>query len=312
MNYNRDKTIVIGGGPGGASAAIYLARFNHEVLLLDAAHTIHGRTAWAYELENVLGFTHPIPGPDYLRSIHTQLAHFNIERREETVTQVLLLADGMFEVFTNLGRYVAGHVIVAVGVHDIMPDIPDAETYYGHSIFPCPACNWYQTKNRPTGIVTTSDRGLITALAFNDMQKGSVKCVVTDRPDNSFSPNLRSKVEAVGIEVYTSPLICVNGQGTNIHSITLADTSEILLEILYIRLGIKRHDVFLNNKSLVELLRDEEGYIMVDFANLESSIPNLYAVGPCNNGPDQVVIAAGQGATAGLEIHTRILTGHGI
>lgn len=309
---SKHKTIIIGAGPGGATAAIYLARFNHEVLILDAGPKIHGRTAWAYELENVLGFTKPIPGPEFLHQVDIQLKRFNIHKQIEQVTDVRQQADGTFVVMTDKpAHYQAEYLIVSVGVHDVMPDVPDVYDYFGHSVFPCPACNWHQTKDRPTGIVANGDRGLITARAFNAMQKGSARCVFPDRPDVSFSPALLEKAESEGITVYTSPLICLNGKNGKLHSVSLADGTELELEILYTRLGVKRHDVFLNNESL-KLTRNEDGYIVIDYKTFESSVPSLFAVGPCNTGEDQVIIAAGQGAVAGLEIHNRILTNKGI
>jgi thioredoxin reductase len=309
---NHSKTIVIGAGPGGAMAAIYLARFNHEVIILDAGPAIHGRTAWAYELENVLGFTKPTPGPEFLSQVNQQLRRFNIDKRQETVTEVKRLEGGHFAITTDKpAHYTAEYVVVSVGVHDILPDVSDALDYFGHSIFPCPACNWHQTKDRKTGIIANSDRGLITARAFNAMQKGSALCVFPDRPDTSFSPELVKATQEVGVTVFTSPLICLNGRNGKLHSVILADNTEIELDILYVRLGVKRHDVFLNNPTLT-LSRDPDGYIMVNFETLESSVENLYAVGPCNNGQDQVIIAAGQGATAAMDIHDRILTKLGI
>jgi thioredoxin reductase (NADPH) len=306
------KTIVIGAGPGGATAAIYLARFNHDVLILDAGDAIRGRTSWAYELENVLGFTKPTAGPDFLDSVNKQLTRFKIEKQIETVTNVERLPDGHFAVLTDKpARYVAEYVVVSVGVHDVMPDVPDAYEYFGHSLFPCPACNWYQTKDRPTGIVANGDRGLVTARAFDAMQKGSVVCVFPDRPDTAFTPSLLKQVRAAGIDVYLSPLICLSGHDGRLRSVTLADGKEIELQILYTRLGVKRHDIFLNNETL-GIARDGDGYIKIDYKTFESSVPNLFAVGPCNVGQDQVIIAAGQGAVAAMEIHDRALTKRGI
>jgi thioredoxin reductase (NADPH) len=306
------KTIVIGAGPGGATAAIYLARFNHEVLLLDAGKEIHGRTAWAFELENVLGFTEPMPGPEFIKHIDVQLRRFGIEKKEEVVSKVSRSDAGRFTVVTNSGsKFSADYLVVSVGVHDVMPDVDNVYDYFGHSIFPCPACNWYQTKDRRTGIVANSDRGLVTARAFNAMQKGSALCVLPDRPDTYFSPDLHKKAEAEGIKVYTSPLICLMGTKGKLESVTLADDTELQLDILYTRLGVKRHDIFLNDPSL-PIGRDADGYIQVNFETLESSVPNLFAVGPCNSGQDQVMIAAGQGAVAAMTIHDRLLTELGI
>ncbi len=308
----QEKTIVIGAGPGGASAAIYLARFNQQVTLFDAGKTIRGRTAWAYELENVLGFTKPLPGPDFLHNIDQQLKRFDIDKREETVTAVTKTPEGRFMVNTDKpAHYLADYVIVAVGVHDVMPDAPDVYDYFGKSVFPCAACNWYQTKGCKTAIITNSDMGLITARAFNAMQKGSALCVLPDRPDTAFSRDLVVLAESEGIAVHSSPLICFNGENGKLHSVTLANGANLNLDILYTRLGVKRHDIFLNAETLV-VDRDQDGYIKVNFETLESSVPNLFAVGPCNTGPDQIIIAAGQGASAAMVIHDRILTNLGI
>ena len=306
------KTIIIGAGPGGASAAMYLARFNHDVLLLDAPTNVRGRTSWAYELETVLGFTHPTAGIVFLERITQQLARFGVVAREETVTSVTYDANGKFTVKTNRpAHYTCEHLVIAVGVHDVMPDVPNVDEYFGHSLFPCPACNWHQTKDNATGIVSNSDRGLVTARAFNSMQPGSAHCVFPDRPDAAYSPGLVKKAEAEGITVYRSPIICMKGSRGKLQSVELADGTIIDLEIVYTRLGVKRHDAFIDSESM-RLCRDEEGYIEVDFSTLESSVPNLFAVGPCNTGEDQVMVAAGQGTVAALQIHDRILTARGI
>lgn len=306
------KTIIIGAGPGGASAAMYLARFNHEVLLLDAPQEIRGRTSWAYELETVLGFTHPTAGIQFLENVKTQLEKFGVVAREETVTGVSCASDGRFTVKTaKPAHYVCDYLVVAVGVYDILPDVSGVDTYFGHSLFPCPACNWYQTKDRITGIVSNGDRGITTARAFNSMQPGSAKCVFPDRPDFSYSTELVKQAEAEGIIIYRSPIICLNGSRGKLESVELADCTVIKLEILYTRLGVKRHDAFLDLDN-IQLRRDTEGYIEVDFKTLESSVPNLFAVGPCNSGEDQVMVAAGQGTVAALHIHEHILTDRGI
>lgn len=306
------KTIIIGAGPGGASAAMYLARFNHEVILLDAPHEIRARTSWAYELETVLGFTHPIAGVQFLERVKEQLENFGVVAHEETVTGVSCSPSGHFTVKTaKPAHYTCEYLVVAVGVHDILPDVPDVDSYFGHSLFPCPACNWHQTKDRSTGIVSNSDRGIITARAFNSMQSGSAKCVFPDRPDAFYSPELVKQAEAEGIIIHRSPVICLNGSRGKLESVELADSTVIDLEVLYTRLGVKRHDAFLDTESM-RLRRNTEGYIEVDFKTFESSVPNLFAVGPCNTGEDQVMVAAGQGTVAALQIHDQILTDRGI
>jgi thioredoxin reductase (NADPH) len=309
---SKHHTIVIGGGPGGASAAIYLARFNHDVTLIDAGNAIPGRTRLALHLQNVLGFTKTVAGPDYLNEINRQLRKFGVTQRKEIVTEVKKEKDGSFTVKTDRSAtYTAEFVIIAVGVYDIMPDIPDIETYFGHSIFSCPTCNWYQTKDMKTGIISNEDSGITSALAFHAMEPGSCLFVAPDRPKPHFSDKMIAKAKAVGIDVYTDSIVAFKGRRGMLNSVILADETEIPIEILYTKLGVKRHDTFFDHES-IHIKRDEDGYIVVDFEHLTTSEKNIYAVGPCNIGPDQVMVAAGQGVSAAMSIHRQILTERGV
>lgn len=305
------KTIVIGGGPGGSAAAIYLARFNHDVLLLDAAHKIPGRTAEALHLENVLGFTRVTPGPEFMKDIHTQLQRFNIERREEVVTKVETTAEGFTVMTDKPAHYKAEFVVVAVGVSDIMPSVPEVELYFGHSLFQCPTCNWYQTKDHKTGIISNDDAGITSALVFDAMKTGSCLFVVPDRPNPHYSPAMIKKASERNIKVLDCPVVSFNGKDGRLHSITLSDGTELEAEIIYTKLGVKRHDLFLDNGG-TKVDRTPDGYLKIDYKTFETSVPNLFAVGPCNEGPDQVMISAGQGVSAAMEIHRRVLTEQGI
>jgi thioredoxin reductase (NADPH) len=306
------RTIIIGAGPGGSSAAIYLSRFNHEALIFDAPEKVPGRTRYALEIENVLGFNGSTPGPSYLKQVHKQLESFGIERHEELVTHVTREADGTFFVTTDKpARYKAGYVIVAVGVADLLPDVPRIEEFFGHSVYPCPTCNWYQTKDRRTAIIANDDKGINTALMFNAMQPGSALYVIPDRPRPYFSEEMRKKAAQASVEIVECPLVELNSEKGMLESVTLATGEKLELEILYTVLGVKRQDLFLDTESM-QVERNEEGYLEVDFKTMETSVENLFAVGPCNCGPDQVMVAAGQGVVAAMEVHERVLAGMGI
>jgi thioredoxin reductase (NADPH) len=312
MKTSDQQTIVIGGGPGGASTAIYLARFCHPVTLIDAPEEVPGRTMLALDLENILGLVEPMPGPKFLAKVNEQLNRFPIERRNELVTSLSREPDGSFIVHTNRpAQYRGRYVVLAVGVHDIMPDAPGVEDFFGRSIYQCPTCNWYQTKDQNTGIISNDDGGIITALAFDAMERSARLYVIPDRPATHFSEEMLEKAKARHIPVFTSPLVALNGHDGKLESVTLADDTEVDVQVLYTKLGVKRRDIFLDSET-IDLDRNTEGYIKVNFETLESSVRNLFAVGPCNTGHDQVMVAAGQGASAAMAIHSRILAEQGI
>ncbi len=81
--------------------------------------------------------------------------------------------------------------------------------------------------------------------------------------------------------------------------------------ILYTKLEVKRHDIFLDS-GMIDPTRDSKGCLKVNFETFETSEKNLFVVDACNIDPDQVMIAAGQGASAAMEIHQRTLIDHGI
>src|SRR4051812_30609148 len=95
------NTIIIGAGPGGASAAIYLARFCHQVTVIDAGEKVPGRTSMATGLRNFLGHTEPVSGSQFLTKIKEQLETYNIKIQEEKVIKVSKNLDDSFTVETD-------------------------------------------------------------------------------------------------------------------------------------------------------------------------------------------------------------------
>ncbi|MFA5926767.1 MAG: NAD(P)/FAD-dependent oxidoreductase [Patescibacteria group bacterium] len=311
MDNFQDKTIIIGGGPAGSSAAIYLARFCHEVILFDVPEKITGRTAVATNLKNFLGHAEVTPGQDFLRRIREQIANLPIECKEERVTTVRFSGDG-FDVVTEEGnKYQARYVIVAVGVVDPIPPIDIPDEFFDHSVFHCPACDWYQNRRKKIAVVGNNDRTISEALIFKFMRPESAIAVILSDKASAFSAGMMSRAKKNGIDTYVSPISQLQGDEGYLEHIILEDGTRIQAEAIFTMLGHERLDRFLDEGG-IEVERDDDGYIKVDFHSLESSHHNLFAVGPCNNGPDQAIIAGGEGALAAFEIHRRILTNAGL
>ncbi len=305
-------TIIIGAGPGGASAAIYLARFCHPVLLFDAPEEVHGRTFMAPDINNFLGETTPPTGPNFIERINNQLKNYpQIERRTEKVTKVVRSEDG-FKVTTTQGNYTAPHVILAIGLSDNMPPINGLDPYYDHAIFHCLTCDWYERRDKKIAVIANTDRGISTALMLNHLHRPPRLVVIPGQDGFDFSSAMRDQAKAADITVYESPIKELIGADGYLHSVKLADGTAVEVEVLFTKLGHQRFDQFLD-AGAIEVERDpDEGFIKVDWRTVETSVKNLFAVGPCNNGPDQIIIAGGQGAMAALEIHTRLLAAQGL
>ncbi len=306
-----DTTLIIGGGPGGASAAIYLARFCHPVTLIDAPSQVHGRTAMASHLENFLGNDTPVSGETFLGRVTKQLGNFNIERVGAKVTKVMHTNE-TFSVITDQGKeYQATYLIVAVGVGGNMPEIDGLDPYYDHAIFHCLTCDWYWNRDKKAIVVANDDRGITTARTIVSMHRPpSIAVIPAHQPQ--FSQTALEQALSEDIAVYTSPLKELVGTNGDLHEVVLEDGTRVEGEALFTKLGHVRFDTFLDEGGITLEREPEERFIKVEGHTYESSVKNLFAVGPCNEGPDQAIVAGGQGALAAMEIHRRILATKGI
>lgn len=302
------QTIIIGAGPGGVSAALYLARFMHPVYLFDVPDEVPGRTSMASDIDNLVGQPDPLAGPELVARLRKQVERYPyVSLREEKVVRLKKSGAG-FEVETAAGnRYEGGFVVVAVGLEDSMPPIEGLDPYYDQALFHCLTCDWYDRRDRQLAIITDKDRGIEAALMLKRLYAPTRVAVVPGSVMVSYSENALDRAAEAGIPVYISPVAEFVGSDGKLRSLRLLSGEEVPAEVAFTKLGHKRLDRFLDVDGIKIEREPEEGFIRVDFRTFETSVPNLFAVGPCNEGPDQIVIAGGEGALAALTIHGRIM-----
>ncbi len=286
--------IIIGAGPGGLQAAIYLGRYNRNVLLLDRSG---GRTWHAPHIENVLTHAH-ISGSEIITRGMEQAKSFGVRIERERVVAVEK-AD-LFLVRTQDKSYFSRFVIVASGVYDKLPVLGNVTRFLGQGYYTCIDCDGYKTNGRK--LVVMGD------------EMGSVNLAVAMKrlftPDVSYLPwrftlpeSSRELLEEESITVIKGEPKAIQG-GAAVKGLEMADGSVVFCEAIMASFGVTLNDDFLKE---LKLKRDAHGFKYIVSRELESSLDGLYIVGPLNTGQDQVVIAAGEGATAALEINRRIL-----
>lgn len=294
MNDHVHDCIIIGAGPGGLQAAIYLGRYNRDVLVLDRSG---GRTWHARHIENVL--THrDISGSEIIERGIEQAKHFNVRIERKRVTAVR--KDDLFSVSSADAEYRSRFVIVSSGVQDILPPIENLYKFLGVSYFTCIDCDGHKTTNKKIAVVGDSLKSVNLALAMKQMFTRDITFIPYDFvPSGSHLEVLRE--ERIGI-IAAKP-VSILGAAV-MEGLEFADGSRIACEAVMASFGITLNDEFLAGLSLK---RDAGRFKYVVNGVYESSLDGLYIVGPLNTGQDQVVIAAGEGATAAIDINKRLL-----
>lgn len=287
--------IIIGAGPGGLQAAIYLGRYNRDALLLDRSG---GRTWHARHIENVLA--HPlISGREIIERGLEQARHFQVEVRQETVT-VVRKEGRTFEVGTAGSLLRSRYVIVSSGVYDVLPKIENLHRFFGDGYYTCLDCDGYRTAGRKLVVLGNNLHAVNLSLAMAQLYTSDVTLVPVGLaiPDSSAEVLKESAIPVIPGEPKR-----IIGDGA-MEALELADGRRIPCEAIMASFGTNLNDGFLRE---LPLKRDAEGFKYTVNSVYESSLPGLYIVGPLNTGQDQVVIAAGEGAVAAIDINKRLL-----
>ncbi len=293
MNTRYD-CIIIGAGPGGLQAAIYLGRYNRNVLLLDRSG---GRTWHARHIENVLSHR-MISGSEIIERGIEQARAFNVQVLRKRV--VAVRKEGVFTVSTPDATYRAPYVIVSSGVYDILPPIENVFRFLGLGYYTCIDCDGYEMTGRKVVVMGDRLEAVHIALAVKQMYTGDITFI----PYRFNLPASASEVlgeEGIRI-IKEEPTRLVGDR--ELEGLELKNGEVVRCQSVMASFGMRLNDDFLAGLSLK---KDAERFKYVVNSSFESSLRGLYIVGPLNTGNDQVVIAAGEGAAAAIDINKRLL-----
>jgi thioredoxin reductase (NADPH) len=294
MNDHVYDCVIIGAGPGGLQAAIYLGRYNRDVLLLDRSG---GRTWHAHRIENVLSHRE-ITGSEIIERGMEQARSFNVQIERNLVVNVR--KNGVFNVSTAHTVYRARYVIVASGVYDLLPPIENIFRFLGISYFTCIDCDGYKTTNKRTIVMGDHLESVNIALGMQQMFTKDITYI----PYRFSLPDTAEEVlQEEGIKVVSVDPVRIIGE-RDMEALELKSGDRVPCEAIMASFGIKLNDEFLAD---LPLKKDVLGFKYVVNTSYESSLRGLYIVGPLNTGQDQVVISAGEGAVAAIDINKRLL-----
>lgn len=286
--------IIIGAGPGGLQASIYLGRYNRKVLLIDRGG---GRTQHARHIENFLT-QKAISGKEIIELGLQQARSFNVQIEKGLITNVM--KNNYFEVYAGDKRYLSKFVIVSSGVYDNLPSIENLHRFLGISFFTCIDCDGYRTTNKKLVIIGNHIKTVHLAVAMKDMFTKDITLVLyTDKVPDEYKEELAD--ENIRL-IIGRPVRIVGNE--KMEGLELQDGQKIECEAIMSHFGYKLNDGFLSG---LNLKRDRDDFKYIVNSSYESSLSGLYIVGPLNTGNDQVVIAAGEGAVAAIDIKKRLL-----
>jgi thioredoxin reductase (NADPH) len=287
------EVIVVGGGIAGLSAAIYLARAQRDTLVIDSKHSM---AKWEPQVENYLGFPKGVDGEDLLDNGRQQAERYGAEFIEDTIKEIAS-EDGGFSLRGDDKSYRAARLLFATGIFHIPPDIPGVKECLGHRMFFCKDCDGYRVRGKRIAIIGSNNEAVEYALGM--LYYSPCVIIATNSEPTVWDEKHAGWIKEYEIPVETARIRDLRHRRRKILALVYDADREVKIDYLFTTRG----DIF--HTALAEKLGaklDEEGQIEVDRC-MRTSVPRLYAAGCITPANCQMIIAAGQGATAAQAIN---------
>jgi thioredoxin reductase (NADPH) len=286
--------LIIGGGPAGLTAAIYLARFHLELRVVDAGKS---RASLIPCTNNHAGFPDGISGAELIARMTAQAQKYGAAIETGRVTRLERI-DGGFAAEWGAGPVTARTVLFATGVANRRPPMDESlhdEALARGLIRYCPICDGYEVTDKKVGVIGSGQNGVAEA-AFLRSYTADITLIAPDSAHKLAAAD-RARLEALGVRTVDGP--CHAVAALNDAIVVETPHGHHTFDSVYPALGSDIHNELAS--QIGAALVDDTGCILVD-AHQRTNVPGAYAAGDVVIGLDQISHAMGEGGVAATTI----------
>ena len=291
--------IVIGAGPAGLSASLFLAPYLRRTLTF---HHNSPRNEYAHGVHGFLGHHGIRPGELLARGRDEVMSHGGLII-EACVTAVERVSAEHFRVFVgedvNERRvFDARRLLLATGLRDLTPDCPGFREFYGWSVFHCPDCDGFEVRDKRVAVLTRGNNSL--GFVENLLTWTRKLTLLTDGGEISSAD--RAKLAELGVGLRTDAVLRLEGDKSmkQLQRVLFGEGEPLECDALFFSLGTELATDF--HETLGCRLDPECGLLWVDDTQ-QTSVNGVYAAGDLTPQSQLAVVAAAEGAMAAIHIH---------
>lgn len=291
--------LIVGAGPAGMTAGLYLARFQRRFLIVDSGTP---RAAWIPKSHNIPVFAEGISGKDILTRQRANLDQYGpciqagtvmgLRRQPDRFIAMVEGSDG------STDQVAARRVLLATGAVDVEPDLPDVPNAVQRGLVRyCPICDGFESRDRKVAVIGYGEQGLGEAIFIARTYCRDVT-LLTLGQHMQLKPERQEEAQRYGIKIVEEPVESLDMENERIAAMHVGGR-EHRFDVLYSALGLKyRSDLALS----LGAEHEPSGCLIVD-SHCQTSVKGLYAAGDIVRGIDQIVVGMGHAALAATHIH---------
>jgi thioredoxin reductase (NADPH) len=292
IDQSRWDCVIVGAGPAGLTAAVYVARYLRRGLVL---HDNQSRAALIPTSHNLPGYSGGISGVEFLADLRRQAESFGAIIERSAVTRLERASDG-FTLGTSSRLISADRVILATGVQDISPDIPElGGLIFDGQVRYCPVCDGYEAADKRIAVIGPLEQAIKKA-DFLRTYSASVTVLSPQQP----SAEQVNQLEESSVTLVVGRITGIERGGQLL--LSLSDGQRLTFDILYPAMGCSvRSDL----GRAVGAEVDHAGAYKVD-AQQQTTVVGLYAIGDVVSCLDQIAVGTGHAAIAATALHNSL------
>lgn len=293
----RLDAIIVGAGPAGLTAALYMGRFRRRVLVVDGGDS---RAAWIPTTHNHPGFPDGVAGTTLLALQKDHALRYGARIQPGLIRSLSVLDQG-FRLALDDRILDAATVLLACGVEDNAPALPEVDEAVRRTLLRiCPICDGFEVTGQRVGVIGHGPLGAREAL-FLRTYTDQLSLIHVGTPE-ALPAEERALLAQAGVTVIEASIDSVELQPDRPRALCFSGAGRIEFDALYSALGVTPR----TGLALAAGARhDDQSRLVVD-DHQQTSIPGLYAAGDMVRGLNQITTAQGEAAIAATAMHNRL------
>lgn len=288
--------IIVGGGPAGLNAAVVLGRCLRKVLVFDTATY---RNHYSHGMHNYLTRDHVLPS-EFLKIAQKEVDKYGVKIIFRKVTSARKNEEGFFDVKDDKGGiYRSKKLLIATGLRDNVPDVPGFKELYGKSVYHCPYCDGWEVRDKEIGVYARNKNGFELALALKGWSEH-----ITYYADgkNKLKPKEVEILSLNNIPIISYPIERLEAKNEQLKAVAFKNGEIRKCDAMFFVNG------YVQQCDLVETFgcnMTKKGVVLTNRFQ-QTNIEGLYVAGDAAKDMHFVVVAAAEGAKAGVIINKEL------